>query len=248
LDIVSVDASPFPLKSGVPTTIAASANLKEDFTAGTYNLVVKLDGFQILSKSGDACAVMKGLCPTKAGKITFNHEVTIPSIAPSGDYSIEVTLATPDNAKAACYSVDLKLNSQYEKVIAPFVASNSVQVGSPVPINKCADGTLNIVSVDVTPFPIKSGVSTTVVASAQLAKDFTAGTYDISLKLGGFQLFSKSGDACALLTGLCPLKAGPFNITKSFTIPSLVPSGDYSISATVKNSDSSVAACYTIST
>jgi hypothetical protein len=250
LEITSIEADPFPLKSGVPITVTAKGTLAKDFAAGNYNIKVKLGGLQIYSKSGDFCSLDKSICPQKAGPLAFTKSFTIPRTVPAGHYNIEATITNPDGSVAACYNLDLSLKFSLNsvvskpKVIAP--PQNALQVFSPVPYSKCAEGMLEITSLEADPFPLQSGIPITVTAKANLAKDFAAGNYDIKVNLGGLQIFSKSGDLCALDKSICPQKAGPVTFTKSFTIPSIAPSGQYSVEAHITSPSNEVVACYNI--
>ena len=48
-------------------------------------------------------------CPANPGSVTFSLEVTLPSIAPPGDYDISISGSDPSGSSAMCLDVLLKL-------------------------------------------------------------------------------------------------------------------------------------------
>jgi hypothetical protein len=114
----------------------------------------------------------------------------------------------------------------------------------PIQFESCGNGTLVIHDISVEPFPLQKSVESTVTVYATLNQAFSAGDYDITVNLGGLQIFSKSGDVCSLDKNICPQQAGDKTFIKNFSIPNLAPAGSYSAKATIHNNDEWVA-CYT---
>lgn len=124
----------------------------------------------------------------------------------------------------------------------PFVILLSL-LANQISFEKCGNGTLSIDSIVAHPFPFQRGVDTTVIASGTLDQAITSGSYDITISLGGFQLYEKSGDLCALDKDICPQSPGTKTITRNFTIPTSIPSGQYDAKAILRN-DNDLIACY----
>jgi C1A family cysteine protease len=99
-------------------------------------------------------------------------------------------------------------------------------------------------SFDVSPFPFKAGDTVTLTAAGSSDKDITAGTYELTVKLGLVKVYHTTGDLCTFSTKFtCPQKAGPVALSDSMQMPSIIPKGKYT--ATLSASDSSgLLLCY----
>ena len=122
----------------------------------------------------------------------------------------------------------------------------SVIHSAPLPYKSCGDGTLVIQDLNVEPFPLQKSVDSTLSVHGILKDKISAGQYSITVNVDGLQLYSKSGDLCALDQSICPQSAGQKTIVKNFSIPSLAPSGTYNAKVEMNN-DNQLIACYTIS-
>jgi len=132
-----------------------------------------------------------------------------------------------------------------------FLALIGAAVATPVTINPCdpsASYGIHINSVDATPYPLsKDGGDLTVTASATLDADFTGGSVDFMVLLFGAKIFSKTVDACSALANTtypCPLKAGPYSITTTASLPKIPFSGTYQINVSVSDSSKTELACF----
>lgn len=125
----------------------------------------------------------------------------------------------------------------------PFVILLSL-LANQISFEKCGNGTLEIDSIIASPFPLQQGVDTMIVASGTLSQAITSGSYDITISLGGLQLYEKTGDLCTLDKDVCPQSTGTKTITRNFTIPTSIPSGQYTAKAILQD-DEELIACYT---
>lgn len=121
----SVKVSPSSPKRGVPITVEATGTLTKPVSSGTYNLHVKLGSSEIYKHKGPICGdstaelplglgsiILHGLpCPANPGPVTFSAEVTLPKIAPPGEYDIAVSGSDneADGSSALCLDVKLEL-------------------------------------------------------------------------------------------------------------------------------------------
>jgi ML domain len=82
-----------------------------------------------------------------------------------------------------------------------------------------------------------SGKNLTVEAIGTLSKDIEAGTkLFLTIKYNSIPLIKQEVDLCDQLPNVdlsCPLKKGPFNITKKVEITSMVPEGKYIVTADI---------------
>lgn len=116
---------------------------------------------------------------------------------------------------------------------------------APITYKSCGDGTLVIQDINVEPFPLQKSVDSTLSVHGILKDKVDAGQYSLTVNVNGLQIYSKSGDLCALDQHICPQSAGEKNIVKNFSIPSLAPSGSYTANIKINN-DKQLIACYTI--
>jgi cathepsin B len=124
--IKSVSASPFPPTKGSPITVNATGVLDEGVTSGNYELKVSYLGIPLLDKKGDLCTLDPSFpCPFKAGPITISKTETIPSVAPSGAYDIQLSATDQNGQQLLCISlnvtisVDADSDDDSNKVVEP---------------------------------------------------------------------------------------------------------------------------------
>lgn len=87
---------PSPVK-GNPVTIAATGKITQGISNGTVHYTAALDGITLISKTDDLCSLVKKAgksCPLTAGEQSIGITYTIPSWAPSGNYSAKATATT----------------------------------------------------------------------------------------------------------------------------------------------------------
>jgi cathepsin B len=109
--IKSVSASPFPPTKGSPITVNATGVLDEGVTSGNYELKVSYLGIPLLDKKGDLCTLDPSFpCPFKAGPITISKTETIPSVAPSGAYDIQLSATDQNGQQLLCISLNVTIS------------------------------------------------------------------------------------------------------------------------------------------
>lgn len=93
------------------------------------------------------------------------------------------------------------------------------------------------------------GGSISVLVSGNVRKTVKAGAYaKITIKYGLIQLISTTVDLCEQLGSVgvqCPVKTGPFMISKSLDMPSAVPPGTFSVVADVYSDNDERITCVT---
>jgi len=97
--------SPNPPVKGEPVTIAASGSVFETVTAGTLHFTVALDGIQLISKTKDLCSILHKAnltCPVRQGSMAIKITETLPSWAPSGNYSAKGVAQDQNGKELAC--------------------------------------------------------------------------------------------------------------------------------------------------
>ena len=120
LHFSSLSVNPNPPKFGTQLTAEGTGTITSAVTSGTYNIAVKLDGFQIFTHSGDICgassfplplgsgsADIQGLtCPTASGQSEkVSAALLLPAGTPSGSYSVEFTGADSSGSQVYCVNL-----------------------------------------------------------------------------------------------------------------------------------------------
>ena len=81
------------------------------------------------------------------------------------------------------------------------------------------------------------GENLTVEAVGALTEDVEAGTkVFLSVKYNAVPIVAREVDLCDQISNVgfsCPIKKGPFNVTKTAKIPRMVPQGSYVVAADV---------------
>lgn len=143
--IKSIDASPYPFKAGVNTTITASGTLTKKITEGTYTAQVTVAGFPI-SKSGDLCTLSdKFTCPQGPGDMTLSQTFAIPSFVPSGTISIHLSAVDGQQNTLFCFDITVTVGQ-----VTPFPA---IVPFSTVPFQNCDTGDFVVADSGLTVTP-----------------------------------------------------------------------------------------------
>eukprot|EP00475_Leptophrys_vorax_P020352 TRINITY_DN2782_c0_g1_i3.p1 TRINITY_DN2782_c0_g1~~TRINITY_DN2782_c0_g1_i3.p1 ORF type:complete len:591 (-),score=162.89 TRINITY_DN2782_c0_g1_i3:2053-3825(-) len=240
VDVNNIDATPFPLKAGDSTTIKASGNLRQLFTGGQYTIKVLLGSLQIYTTSGDVCQLSSDFkCPVAAGPVVISKSLDIPSIAPTGEYTIILSVANADSTPALCVSLNASISS-----VGTF---KSLPSNTGVPFTTCSTGDITPSSLDVTPFPPVAGKDVTITAQGQLSKDLTEGSFELDVALDGITLVKKTGDVCTFSPSFkCPQKAGAVKIDYTVNVPSIAPAGHYTATLKANHADSTPIICVSV--
>eukprot|EP01119_Soliformovum_irregulare_P021121 TRINITY_DN697_c0_g1_i1.p1 TRINITY_DN697_c0_g1~~TRINITY_DN697_c0_g1_i1.p1 ORF type:complete len:139 (-),score=24.86 TRINITY_DN697_c0_g1_i1:50-466(-) len=84
----SVVMAPYPAVRGQNVTTHAHGVQDETVTGGTWSTTVYKYGVPLQTDSGKSCDLIPNCpCPCPAGTYTSSQTLTVPSFAPSGDYT-----------------------------------------------------------------------------------------------------------------------------------------------------------------
>ena len=112
MDIHFQDANPLPLKAGNTETLSIKGHLVHEITAGTYEVVLSLDGLPMVRHSDSICSLFSSKSfPVPAGDFAISQQLTIPAYAPSGLYSAKIRFLDETNTEIACLSLEYNLDA-----------------------------------------------------------------------------------------------------------------------------------------
>jgi hypothetical protein len=106
VSIASFSLPPFPAKKGQTVSTLITGTLNKGFNTGKWSVAVQ-SGIIKKTVTGDICEELKQKvksCPVAAGSVNFNHDESIPSIAPSGTYRI-TSVSTGDTGQLFLHPV-----------------------------------------------------------------------------------------------------------------------------------------------
>jgi len=120
-------------------------------------------------------------------------------------------------------------------------SSSDVSVNVPIPYKNCgkAGDKLTITKADASIWPPKVGAPITVNVNATLSQDITGGKYEAKVKILGLQILDEKGkieDIAKKYNITLPIKAGPYGLSKTVTVPAWVPKGDIDVFVQTFNS------------
>jgi hypothetical protein len=115
VSIASLSLTPFPAKKGQTVSTLITGTLNKGFNTGKWSVTVQ-SGIIKKTVTGDICEELKQKgksCPVAAGPVNFNHDESIPSIAPSGTYHI-TSVSTGDTGQLFCIQFDMPIQDELE--------------------------------------------------------------------------------------------------------------------------------------
>lgn len=107
LTIATIDAQNWPPLKGSNDALNVTGKLDEDVTQGKYKISIKVDGIPLPSETG-SIDTFKPL-PWSQGEFSFVYTPAIPSIAPSGSYSIQLEAHDQSGSQILCIGLQFKL-------------------------------------------------------------------------------------------------------------------------------------------
>jgi len=108
--IGTVTVVPDPPVKGQNLTVGITGTYTETVTSGTIKVTVKYGIITLLNKSDPLCGAETGItCPIPQGPWTFKVTELIPSDAPGGSYTGQLTITDQANAELACAKFALKI-------------------------------------------------------------------------------------------------------------------------------------------
>ncbi len=115
VSISSLNLTPFPAKKGQTVSTLITGTLNKGFNTGKWSVTVQ-SGIIKKTVTGDICEDLKQKgksCPVAAGPVNFNHDESIPAIAPSGSYHI-TSVSTGDTGQLFCIQFDMPIQDELE--------------------------------------------------------------------------------------------------------------------------------------
>eukprot|EP01028_Stygiella_incarcerata_P002654 TRINITY_DN14_c0_g1_i2.p2 TRINITY_DN14_c0_g1~~TRINITY_DN14_c0_g1_i2.p2 ORF type:complete len:422 (-),score=59.80 TRINITY_DN14_c0_g1_i2:150-1415(-) len=104
---------------------------------------------------------------------------------------------------------------------------------------------LKIDSLTITPATLTPGKPFTVAFKGSLDEEITGGSAHIDVTYLGVKIFSHTYDVCSFPGFACPMAKGPVDVSKTETMPSVVPKGTYKGKITILDQNSQEVACLT---
>jgi len=140
------------------------------------------------------------------------------------------------------------------------VLGNKVQLkanGGSMTGSDCGGSSIVFNNFQVSPDEIKKNEEISETIQGTLTTAVSSGTFDLTVTMGGTQVYSNSGDVCGdsefdlplgaghlKFEGLtCPANPGPVTVKFTSMLPDIAPSGTYDIKITAKDQDSTSLMC-----
>ncbi|XAR60199.1 hypothetical protein NMG60_11033461 [Bertholletia excelsa] len=105
--VEDVEISPYPVKTGVPTTFTIKASTDQVISEGHLTLSVSYFGVKVHSETDDICE--KTECPVSIGKFVLSHTQTLPAITPPGSYTLKLRMDDAKKHELTCISFNFNI-------------------------------------------------------------------------------------------------------------------------------------------
>lgn len=104
-------ANPYPIVPGSPASLRVIGKLGETVTAGQYAVKVILFGVPIYNTGGNLCTLDPNFpCPFPVGNLNLTDTLSIPSIAPAGTYTVQVSATDQSSKELFCISLNATIS------------------------------------------------------------------------------------------------------------------------------------------
>jgi len=110
--VQTIDARSWPPIIGEDFTLNVTGILDEDVTDGSYKVGVKVDGIPLPVDIGGSLASVEPL-PWKMGNFAFSFTESIPSAAPPGIYSVQVSAVDQTNSALWCVALSFTESMEF---------------------------------------------------------------------------------------------------------------------------------------
>jgi len=233
ITITSATANVWPPVPGQALDLNLAGSTDEDITGGTYEAKVSVDFLPILDKTGNISDLVK--LPILKGSTTITKSVTLPAGIPAGTYvDIQVTADDQNGSELVCVTLNATLAAPFKPIVPvkpqPIIVQNfNPRDGVPVTFTTCGSGDITVSALTASVWPPVPGQALTVDATGDSSIDITGGSYEVAVALDGFTLLTHSGDLSTIVT--LPITAGTHTLSKTATLPSILPAGSYTIQA-----------------
>ena len=133
--VSSIDANAYPPAIGQTLQLNITGNLTKEVTDGTYQVVVKDDGYTLITLNGNVSDFRP--LPWPLGEGNFTYSQAIPSISPPGSYVVTITADDQDSDEIFCLSLsfDLAEPQQTEHTISRVMRDMQRQMRRQVPLS-----------------------------------------------------------------------------------------------------------------
>jgi len=118
-----------------------------------------------------------------------------------------------------------------------------VTVYAGVPFENCGSGDFSVKNIDLIPNPPQPGKDLTIKATGTLGKLVSAGDFEFTVSMDGFQIHSEKGDLCSFGDIKCPIQVGDSGFTYGVPLPGFIPSGKYEVVVKANQQDSKQLFC-----
>lgn len=135
LTIDTVQADVWPPVKGQDLLLNVTGSLDEDITSGKYSIAIKVDGFPLPVITG-SISDFKPLPWTK-GPFNFTYGPNIPSAAPSGSYTLQLTAVDQSSSSILCIDMSFKLKMTDGD-------SDSVSMGASLKVSERVSEVMNV--------------------------------------------------------------------------------------------------------
>jgi len=231
--LTSVSASAWPTVKGSNLVVDLAGNIDEILTGGTYEVKVSFDYIPVIDKTGNL-ADLNVTFPLPVGPISLQDTFSLPSGLPSGHIDVTITAADSHGSQLLCVAVSSDISPP------PKRSANDV----PIPYQSCGSSSdqAQIKSLTINTWPPTKSAPITIHADVNLSEQVTGGKYEAKVSFDGIPIADQSGNLADLGVTF-PLSAGDFTLAKTFNLPSIIPSGNISITASATDQNGNELTC-----
>ncbi|KAL6958675.1 hypothetical protein U1Q18_008027 [Sarracenia purpurea var. burkii] len=123
-------------------------------------------------------------------------------------------------------------------VLSPLIQATNVHY-----CDKKASYDVKVSGVEISPYPVARGTTTTYSFSASAGKAISGGKMVFDVSYFGFHVHSESHDLCG--TTSCPISVGDFVVSHSQEVPGYTPPGSYTLKMTMEDGNKHQLTCIT---
>jgi hypothetical protein len=233
--IESIEASPWPVVRGKNESVTFHLVIQKPITGGSWEYSLKYAGRDVDSRGGYLRDVVD--LPIQPGPWSHTFYGAVPKELPPGTASFHVNIKDDADKPIICFDVNFNITTAF--ATEPFLTltwedASGETVNVPIPYKNCGKPTdkLQITKADASVWPPKVGQPITVNFNATLTQDVLGGHYEARVKVLGLQILDEKGkieDLAKKFNITLPIKAGPYGLSKTTTIPAWVPKGDIDV-------------------
>jgi len=240
--IEGIEATVWPVVRGRPENVTFHLIIQQPITGGTWDFELNYAGHLVYRDSGYLRDVVT--LPIQPGPWSKSFSATVPKELKDGNPSIHINIKDENENPIVCVDVEIKFKTDVVADDSPSLlplfswnwdsSPSNVEVNVPVPYKNCgkAGDKFTITKADASVWPPKVGAPITVTFNGTLSQDITGGKYELKVKVLGLQIIDDKGtiqDIAKKYNITLPIKAGPYGIHTTTTVPAWVPKGDIDV-------------------